>query len=482
MKSLSGIFSSWSHCISQCCKPVAEYDQEKLRSHDAPNSFAIIQDEPSFMPPPSLALLRYTPEVCREEPAPRKRRGSGWSSFSARKRLLPSNTSSPRRPRISPPSNFRHLYSDSFQFPGSASSQSKLRPDSFHPLELNLRMSDTRLSSIIPNFDYPSPPVTPPSRAYTVSSPGNDSPVISHQQSYSSMSFHIPRRPVHGGSGSVFDSPRSETSTPGPRRPQPVRTRGYTSSSAAPSPIMEDLVERVANAMLERDRLQEQIDDIMEIQSIYGNSRPSTAYGQPGGYPEHDEKSLRQDDLTYITEMEPMPEIPVLPPNAPSFSERLILDPAPSVSTKPATRTPYQANSSRKMEGRVPPPPLPLRLRPPLRKKKSFSGASRVSSWLFPAGAEHKRDISLDSITNAPKPVTGNGGFYQVAHPGPGPDQRSSFESESTVSDWTVEEQTIPTSLSPSTPRAMAGPPTGSPFGLGEPIHFQQRKSVGVAC
>ncbi|KAI3331681.1 hypothetical protein HD806DRAFT_167073 [Xylariaceae sp. AK1471] len=456
MKALSGMFSSWSHCISQCCQPVATYLDEKPHSHGhgTLNSFAIIQDEPSFMPPPSVAPLRYTPEVFREEPAPRKRRGSGWSSFSARKRLLPSNTSLPRRPRISPPSNFRHVYSDSFQFPGSASSQSKLRPTSFHPLELNLRMSDTKLSSILPNFDYPSPPVTPPPRAYTISSPSDDSPAISHQRSYSSLSFHIPRRPVNGGS--VFDSPRSDTSTP--RRPPPVRTRGYTSSSAAPSPIVEDLVERVANAILERDRLQDQIDDVIERQSIYVSSRPSTARGQP--------------------EMEPMPEIPALPPNAPSFSERLSSDPLQSASSKQPSRTPYQANSSRKIEGRVPPPPLPLRLRPPLRKKKSFS---RVSSWLFPAGAEHKRDISLDSLTNAPRPVVGDGGFYQVAHVGP--NRRSSFDSESTVSDWTVEEeQTIPTSLSPSTPRAMAGPLTGPQFGLREPIHFQQRKSLGVAC
>jgi hypothetical protein len=477
MKALSGMFSSWSHWISQCCQPGTPYLDEKPHGHGhgtLNNSFAIIQDEPSFMPPPSVAPVRYTPEVFREEPAPRKRRGSGWSGFSARKRLLPSNTSLPRRPRISPPSNFRHVSSDSFHFPGSASSQTKLRPTSFRPLELNLYMSDTQLSPILPNFDYPSPPVTPPPRAYTISSPSDGSPAMSHQRSYSSLSFHIPRRPVNGGS--VFDSPRSDGSTP--RRPQPIRTRGYVSSSAAPSPIMEDLVERVANAMLERDRLQEQIEDVIERQSIYVNSRPSTAHGQPGRYPDHDGESTQQDHLTTTIEMEPMPEIPALPPNAPSFSERLSLDPPKSASTQQPTRTPYLANSSRKMGGRVPPPPLPLRLRPPLRKKKSFS---RVSSWLFPVGAEHKRDISLDSLTNAPKPISGDGVFYQVAHPGP--NRRSSFDSESTVSDWTVdEEQTIPTSLSPSTPRAMAGPPTGLRFGLREPIHFQQRTSVGVAC
>jgi len=441
------------------------------------------------MPPPSAGPSRHARDVIREEPAPRKRRGSGWSSFSARKRLLPSHSSQPRRPQISKPSNFRHVYSESFHFPASGSSLSNARPGSFHPLELNIRLSDTRLSPILPNMDYPSPPVTPPPRVYTASSPSDDSPAVSHQRSYSSMSFHIPRRPINGSS--VFDSPRSDASIL--RRPQATRIRGYTtsSSSTAQSPIMEDLVARVANAMLERDRLQEQIDDVIERQSIYISSRPSTAYGQPGWCPDYNVGLDQEHNLTVAVEMEPMPEIPALPPDAPSFSERLGSDLALAAPTQQPTRTPYQANSSRKIEGRVPPPPpLPLRLRPPLRKKKSFS---RVSSWLFPAtGAEHKREISLDSLTNAPKPVSGRGVFYEVAHPGSnGGGRPRSFDSESssTVSDWTVEEEqtTIPTSLSPSsaaaTPRgAMAGPPMGSQLGWREPIHFQQRKSVGVAC
>lgn len=92
------------------------------------------------------------------------------------------------------------------------------------------------------------------------------------------MSFHIPRRPVPGGS--VFESPHSDHSTT-PQRPRPARVRAYTASDS-PSTIMEDLVERVASAMLERDLLQEKIEDVIERQSIYTTSRPSTAYGQPG--------------------------------------------------------------------------------------------------------------------------------------------------------------------------------------------------------
>lgn len=160
--------------------------------------------------------------------------------------------------------------------------------------------------------------------------------------------------------------------------------------------------------------------------------------------------------------MEPMPDVPALPPNAPSFSERLSNDRSPSTPPQPAPRPVYQANSSRKVESRPPPPPLPLRLRPPLRKKKSFS---RVSSWLgFQGGEQHNRDISLDSITNIPRPTTGNDGFYEVAQPTAEPSRRSSFESVSS-SDWSAdEEQTVPTSWSPdsdTTIKATAEAPTG---------------------
>ncbi|KAI0404420.1 hypothetical protein F4802DRAFT_227484 [Xylaria palmicola] len=477
MKALSGMLSSWSHCIFQCCQPMASHFDNKFHGRDDfnSNSFSVIHDEPSFMPRPSAMPVRNTQEACREERAPKKRRGPGWPSFSARKPLLSSNTSLPRRPHISPPSNFRHVYSHSFHFPDSTSSQPMLQATPFRPLRLNINLSDTQLSPILPHLEYLSPPVTPPPRVYTISSPSDSgSRVVSHQRSSSPMSFSIPRRPVNGGS--VFESPRSNTSTP--QRPQPVKSRGTASPSPPPPPIVENLVERVANAMLERDKLQEQIDGI-EKQYIHASSRPSTGHGQPDPRIRHGGESLKQDSLTNTTEMEPMPEIPVLPPNAPSFSERLSTDRIQTTSAPAPSRTRYQANSSRKLEGRAPPPPLPLRLRPPLRKKKSFS---RVSSWLFPAGAEHRREISLDSITNAPKPVTGGQGFYQVARPES--NRRTSFDTESTVSDWTVEEQTILTSLSPSnatTPRTLVGPPKGMPLGLQEPIRFQYRKPVGVA-
>ncbi|KAJ2974267.1 hypothetical protein NUW58_g8713 [Xylaria curta] len=342
-------------------------------------------------------------------------------------------------------------------------------------------MSDTQLSPILPHLNYASPPVTPPPRAHATSSPSDSiNPTPSHQRSHSSVSFSIPRRPVNGGF--VFEPSRSATSTP--QRPQPARTRDSKSPSPSPSPApppaaMEHLVERVANAMLERDKLQEKIDDVVEKQYTFASSRPSSARGQASSNLSQGGEPLRQQNLKRMVKMEPMPEIPALPPNAPSFSERVSSDHVQSTPTQPPSRTRYEANSSRKIVGRAPPPPLPLRFRPPLRKKKSFS---RVSSWLFPAGGGHKKEMSLDSFTNAPRPVADGQGFYQVAQLEP--HRRSSFDTESTVSDWTVEEQTTLTSLSPTSvasPRSMAGPSLGRPFGLQEPIRFQCRTNVGVA-
>lgn len=83
---------------------------------------------------------------------------------------------------------------------------------------------------------------------------------------------------------------------------------------------------------------------------------------------------------------------------------------APTIHIPLRSKSFVEAASSFSVAPPPPPPPLPLVLpRPPLRKKKSFS---RVSNWLFPS-TDHSRNISLDSITNHPKPVTSRDGFYQ---------------------------------------------------------------------
>ncbi|KAH7327915.1 hypothetical protein B0I35DRAFT_3876 [Stachybotrys elegans] len=371
--------------------------------------------------------------------------GSSWTGFSVRSYFKAD--ASLRRPQISAPSDFRHVSSASFQFPPQEEHRQlrqppAARPSSFRPLELSIHMPENHVSPILPHFDYSRRLATPPP-AYIPRHSDDDHQLV-HETSYSSFpTFHIPRRPT------VDSSPSSVESTP-PRIPpkSPGRARAHT------SPDMDRIKERVANAMIEMEKLQKQIDDVIERQSLYTASRPSTAHSMARTLPD----------------LEPMPSIPALPPAAPSFAERLYLDverpqtapirsPIPSPShTERGASAAKRPPPTRRDNGPLP-PPLPLVLRPPLRKKKSFS---RVSNWL--TGGEHSRDMSLDSVTNLPRPVRNGDGFYQCVPAGGRSYAISSFESLQSVSSWETSDNmaTAPTawSLSPqSTPRSRKGEP-----------------------
>ena len=67
--------------------------------------------------------------------------------------------------------------------------------------------------------------------------------------------------------------------------------------------------------MIEKEKLQAEINSLVERQSIYISSRPSTAYGL----------------------IEPMPSIPALPADGPSFAERLSHDDRPRTAPSQST-------------------------------------------------------------------------------------------------------------------------------------------------
>ncbi|EFQ30943.1 uncharacterized protein GLRG_06087 [Colletotrichum graminicola M1.001] len=292
-------------------------------------------------------------------------------------------------------------------------------------------MPKRELSPILPHFDMIAPP--PPARLQP--NPEDDVFGPSHEPKYSPMSFHLPRKP------SASPSITTASDTP-PRIPPKSRARSHTSSST------EIMKERIACAMLEVDKLQHEIDLVMKRQSCYTNSRPSTSHS-----------------IALTMHGGSLPTVPALPPAAPSFAERL--NPAverPHTAPQSPGHIPHRGMifaaddtaafitppPSRGRETRPLPPPLPLVLRPPLRKKKSFS---RVSNWLFPSGAagqHHQRSISSDSITNFPRPVKDREGFYQCVKAPQG--RRASIGSMSTVSTSESEGgcQTVPTAWSPS--------------------------------
>ncbi|KAM7191043.1 hypothetical protein V8F20_009475 [Naviculisporaceae sp. PSN 640] len=433
---LAETYASWLRSVSTCCGV-----EEKPR-YEFEKPIHVLRDQPVSIPPPSAEPL-WTSEQTYEKTIERERgrsfgQRSGSENSSRSKRRWLSRSSSSRRPQISNPSNFRHLQSDSPQY---AAAQPRPRPVSFRPLQLSIYQPNNRLSSLLPYFDSTECPIATPPRAHTAGSrqweDGNE--IYSNDRSYSSLSFHVPRKHTREGSN-VTQSPV----TP-PTIPTKSRARAYTAPSAEP------ILERIASAMIEKEKLQAEIDSIVERQSLYINSRPSTAYG--------------------VADLEPMPSIPALPAAAPSFAERVSLDDRPRTAPQQATAYTHErtialaAAAFNSHPPQVTPsysrvrvgvdrtgspmtvprqefrnddsfdrplaPPLPLVLRPPLRKKKSFS---RVSNWLFLPGSspnltttaknnpddpfqERRLEISRDSVTNQPRPIKESDGFYQCIAP-----------------------------------------------------------------
>ncbi|TWU75546.1 hypothetical protein ED733_006056 [Metarhizium rileyi] len=253
------------------------------------------------------------------------------------------------------------------------------------------------------------------------------------------MSFHIPRRPPVDIS---LYATQKENFPQIPAKSR-LRARAYT------APEVDAIKERVASALIEVEILQKYIDNVIERQSIYVNSRPITPLS-----------------MAYnITELEPMPSIPALPPAAPSFAERLNADierPRTAPVKTSVTPTPNRLKMPMgdgkiilgqnlvAQESQPLSPPLPLVLRPPLRKKKSFS---RVSTWLFP-GQDQSITRDFDSVTNKPKPIKNNQGFYQIVS-ADGTLRGGSCESVNSISTWQIEDEgrTTPSMSSPeSTP------------------------------
>lgn len=501
----AGTYTSWFSSVSQCCAPLTSClpqrsgrskslsttviswplgrtsDQDLLIGQDdhdinekQPRSPIVRQQPRSHQAPEVGYEEAYSRLHGQREKATRKSSASSRTGFSVRKRFR--SDASSRRPLISAPSNFRHVRSGSFQFPApmpnhhhnpQARPNPPRRRDSLERLELSIYMPENQISPLLPHFEIPIPPMPPaaylPQRRDTDASSHDQS----HERSYSSMSFHVPRKAGVEGSPSTMNDEIPPLIPPKAK----ARARAHT------SPEVHVITERVASAMIEMERLQRQIDDVIERQSLYAPSRPSTAYSMARTMPELEE---------------PMPSIPALPPAAPSFAERLKEDDRPQTApNKTPFRIPHRSKTFNEASStfntptsasssNIPlPPPLPLVLRPPLRKKKSFS---RVSNWLS-MNQSHSREISLESVTNQPRPVKGTEGFYQCVPAGQSSDRRS-FGSLGTVSTWDTdeEERTVPTTWSPgSTPITKTdAPPMDRTATFGRSGGITVQRSFGI--
>ncbi|KAL3607200.1 hypothetical protein FPOAC2_02175 [Fusarium poae] len=500
--------SPWPSWLSLCCAPLVSSEDRRPRRIDEKQAYPVIYDQPVHHPKP-VAMPKHRN---MSESSPRD------SVSSKRRRFWSFSSNNSRRPLISAPSDFRHIATSTdpfFDYPEPTPSRaSNLRPAKqlphhpYRPLELSIYQPDNRVSPILPHFE-PRPANPAPSSDFSEErvSDLSDSPSekvrpsLEHQKSFSDspMSFHFPRKNM---TSSAASSSFGDDEIP-PLIPPKSRGR----SRAYSSPDVEKVKERVASAMLEVEKLQKQIDEVIERQSLYVPSRPATPHSVVRNTPSMSSSPGDESHMLTRSDLEPMPSIPALPPAAPSFAQRLNSDiierphTAPIRSPRTPIRTPITPPRRARTPGEPrtpssttppprprrddlpPPPPLPLVLRPPLRKKKSFS---RVSTWLFP-GSQHSRNMSFDSVTNAPRPIKGNQGFYQVSLGGTSLRRRST-DSADTVSTWESDEEnrTVPTTCSVGSTAAVS-PDEGhlisrfatSTFGRNE--IRPQRRSVGVA-
>ena len=446
---LSNTFSSWFNSFASCCGSREEPSNEQSRGFVAgrplaERSIVVLRDQPAVIPRPSAEPLwsnerTYEKTMERERQAAARLRRTTSRDSASRRAWFARSSSSVRRLQISGPTDFRHLQSESFQMPPPAS---RPRPRSFRPIELSIYQPQNRLSPILP---YVEGGIRLPPRAYTANSSrwdASSSSTLAGDRSQSTLSFHVPRRHVRQRSSLSIDSNASP-----PRIPPKSRAR------ASALPAHNRIVERIASAIIEKERLQAEINSLVERQSIYVNSRPSTGYDMRG---ESDWYHPADPQLTFPG-FEPMPSIPALPAAAPSFAERLSVDDRPrtapsrtmsvqqktlelALAAQSQPQLPYHASRSDvdatlnddEDLSRPLAPPLPLVLRPPLRKKKSFS---RVSSWLSTSSPHTPAFTTTVTTTNSPRPVKESDGFYQCLAPPEGL-PRTSMETSSSVYTW----------------------------------------------
>lgn len=245
-----------------------------LNQQDPPEKecYQVYYDQPAPMPPPRAQRPRaMSMGKARKE----SRRGvakqphMGWldRNFRAGKRKAP-------RPLISDPFNFQHTGTGAVNFMESAADLPRSAPV-FRPLELSIYRANDQISPLMPYFTRNITP-SPPPRALTRDTFDEDASTLAHSRSYSSQSFSIPRRPVNDVASFTTGTTSSTGDSP-PRIPPRARTRprAYT------SPSVEAIVERIAGAMIEKERLEGEIESVKERQS-FCLSRPSSLYGLAG--------------------------------------------------------------------------------------------------------------------------------------------------------------------------------------------------------
>ncbi|KAL5612561.1 hypothetical protein BROUX41_004341 [Berkeleyomyces rouxiae] len=447
-KSVFETSSSLLSLFSRCCvswAPCFESQSSQPNPPTNPKPF-VEQKQPVLTPKPVLptvpdasvrevGLGAYTTHKPLSSSGSISSMRSVLDSWKKKQRERSGTASSNRSLQISAPTNFRHVASQSFSTTYTRMSETMTcadseRPLSLHLLELTIHEPARRLSPLMSHFRLPE-------TAASVGPSDHHSKAtwdMTERPPSRAMTFHIPRRAIYTPQcehqKAIVENQESENDTCD--SPQ-CANFGSTIIKT------EDVVERIASALIEKECLERAIEDCIERESIYFNSRPSTAVSRVATI----------SDMTDIQNC--TPSVPALPPIATCFSQR-VHHTNPLLSISPSSYSPMMSGSLPQTPATLYSPfptvsdsspiittitpPLPLVLRPPLRKKQPFS---RVSSWFSKhqhSRHDYQKDLSLDSVTNSPRPTTGRDGFYQCFTPPLTGDR--SFD-EMSVPDWDSE-------------------------------------------
>ncbi|KAG6030723.1 hypothetical protein E4U19_000295 [Claviceps sp. Clav32 group G5] len=368
-------------CLRRLC-PCFERESCNEKEKVAPT---IINTEPSF-DPVSFGVPESDYQIAAWKPQKKTRKSfrSIRASFTRRDQSRSDGTS--RRPLISAPSDFRHVRSGSHG-------------------------SDIKTSAF---------------GAQSVSGPVSRTPGVSvTQRNHARSSEHDAHWPYQRISPTVphFELHKIATSTPPPaycadrsEQAHAWSRRGYSSKSGQPGRIATtyDDVSRLpaksnyrdragtalegdvirehrANDVVKAEKIQGQIEDAIEQRGFYDSSCPSTSH------------------LVAPTMSAP------LPPAAPSLTARKDVDvKRPKTLTLKVTgpagcqkfgHEDRRSSKARQCDAGRLSPRLTLVVRPPVRKRDSFSA---VSTRMFPGQALAKKAI-VDPTTSKPKSVQGGG-------------------------------------------------------------------------
>jgi len=472
---LDEAYMTWLSSALSCCAPRLKDERTQMRGVEKP--MTILHDQqPRLIPPPRPEPQEALPRIrapSREWVTRTKSfvsRASRRGSFSVRRKLNAYN--GPRRPRIGAPTDFRHIQ--------NAMPRQVAR---FRPLELSIYMADNQLSPILPHFDV-NDGVREQEDDRVTSLP---SIAMTHVRSNSAMSnFSIPRKPLNSrksylervdsahttpesvGSEFISHPLRPRPSLPEspstqelmaaldkslPQTPPAAHLRAHTAPVLYRHSMQVERVKSVIHEKLELEQRLKDLDNLIEArQSLYLSSRAASVYTEVEVVPLPDLSTSTLEQMPLPTRPKTAPTRVRIPSRSKSFSEASAAFSAPEERDQEPSPT-------------TPPPPLPLVLqttRPPLRKKKSFS---RVSSWL--RNEQHSRAISVDSVTNMPKPVTSRDGFYQCIDPKAS--TRASIRSASIDSEATGTMSTLQSTLDEIEDQVTPTVPTewSSPGGAG---------------